>query len=195
MDEALWALGRGTGVVGLVLMTLAVVLGIVNRSGRPAVGLPRFGVALLHRNAALLASVFIGIHVISLFFDSYAQLNVVDLIVPFLGEYRPLWLGLGTMAIDLLLAVVISALLRHRIGAKAFRAVHLSTYALWPIALAHGIGTGTDGTTVWFLGLAGVCTAAVVGAVAWRLSSRFSGRGRVQLERTATEFRTLEVSR
>ncbi|RLK52547.1 ferric reductase-like transmembrane domain-containing protein [Microbacterium telephonicum] len=173
MDEALWALGRGTGVIGLALFSLALVLGITVRSGRSAAGLPKFGVARLHRDVALLAMVFIGIHILSLFFDSYAQLQLVDLAVPFLAAYQPFWLGLGTLAADLTLAVVVTALLRHRIGARAFRAVHWATYLLWPLSVAHGIGAGTDAAEPWFLIVVGVCCAAVLGAVAWRVTARF----------------------
>lgn len=173
MDDALWALGRGTGIVGLLLFTLSVVLGIVVRGGRSVAGLPRFGVARVHRDVALLATAFIGIHLISLLFDSYAQLRLVDLVLPFLASYRPFWLGLGTLAIDLVIAVVVTALLRRRIGARAFRIVHWGTYVLWPIAVAHAIGSGTDAGRPWFLAIVGVCGAAVVGAIGWRLSARF----------------------
>ncbi|GAA4775278.1 ferric reductase-like transmembrane domain-containing protein [Microbacterium gilvum] len=182
MDEAMWALGRGTGVVGLVLFTAAIVLGIVVRSGRPAAGLPRFGVARLHRDVALLATAFIGVHMVSLLFDSYAQLTVVDLVVPFLADYEPVWLGIGTLAVDIVIAVVATALLRHRVGVKAFRFVHWGTYLLWPFAVAHAIGAGSDAGEAWFLALVGVCVLAVAASVAWRLSRRFSrpslaGRG------------------
>jgi len=54
MDQALWALGRGTGVTALVFMTLSIALGIATRSGRPMLSLPRFGVTDVHRSAALL---------------------------------------------------------------------------------------------------------------------------------------------
>ncbi|MDI9889639.1 ferric reductase-like transmembrane domain-containing protein [Microbacterium sp. IEGM 1404] len=172
MDEALWALGRGTGVVGLVLLSLAVVGGIVVRSGAPLPGLGRFGAARLHRDIALLATVFIGIHLVSLLFDSYAQLDVVDFFVPFLAAYRPVWLGLGTLAIDLVLAVVVTALLRHRIGARVFRFVHRGTYLLWPLALAHAIGAGTDAAEPWFLVTVAACAVAVAAAVSWRLVLR-----------------------
>jgi len=172
VDEALWALGRGTGVVGLVLFSLAVVGGIVVRSGAPLPGLGRFGAARLHRDIALLATVFIGIHLVSLLFDSYAQLDIVDFFVPFLAAYRPVWLGLGTLAIDLVLAVVVTALLRRRIGARVFRFVHRGTYLLWPLALAHAIGAGTDAGEPWFLATAAACAVAVAAAVGWRLVLR-----------------------
>lgn len=173
MDEALWALGRGTGVAALLLMTVSVLLGILTRSGRTAFGLPRFAVTLVHRNASLLASVFLLVHIVSLFFDSYAQLTIVDFVFPFLGADNPFWLGLGTLSVDLLLAVVVTALLRNRIGPRAFKAVHWLTYAMWPIALAHSLGTGTDAGSVWFIALAVVCTASVVAALGWRLTGRF----------------------
>lgn len=176
MDEAMWALGRGTGVVGVVLFSLALVLGITVRGGRAAAGLPRFGVARLHRDVAVMATVFIGIHLVSLLFDSYAQLDLVDVAVPFLADYRPLWLGLGTLAVDITVAVVITALLRHRIGARAFRVVHLGTYLLWPLAVVHAIGAGTDAAEPWFLVTTAVCVVTVVSAVVWRLSFRLRDR-------------------
>ncbi|WP_175417376.1 ferric reductase-like transmembrane domain-containing protein [Arthrobacter sp. 24S4-2] len=173
MDEALWAFGRVSGFVSLALFTFSVLLGILNRSGRPLLVLPRFSISLLHRNIALLATVFLGLHVGSLLFDSYAKLNVIDVLVPFVGAYRPFWQGLGTVALDLVAAVVVTGLLRHRLGQRTFKAVHWLTYAMWPIALAHAIGNGTDGTGKWFLVLAVASVAAVGGAVIWRLSSTF----------------------
>ncbi|MCU1551304.1 MAG: iron reductase [Glaciihabitans sp.] len=173
MSEALWALGRGTGVISLILITVSVVLGILTRSGRPAFGMPRFAVTLVHRNASLLGSVFVLVHVVSLFFDPYAELRLVDFFVPFLGTAKPIWLGLGTVSLDLLVALIVTALLRRFIGHRVFRAVHWFSYAMWPIALAHSLGDGTDAGTVWFLTLAGLCTAAVLGSVGWRASRVF----------------------
>jgi sulfoxide reductase heme-binding subunit YedZ len=174
MNEALWYLGRGTGVVALVLLTIVLVLGIANRSGRPFAGLPRFGVALVHRNASLLAVVFLGIHMVTLFFDSYAQLRVADLLLPFGGAYRPLWLGLGTLAGDLILALVVTSLLRHRIGLRTWRALHWTAYAAWPLAILHGLGNGTDGGALWLQAVTAVCFVAVLAALAWRGSERFT---------------------
>ena len=173
MSEALWALGRGTGVVTLLLFTLSVVLGILTRSGRPAFGLPRFAVTYVHRNAALLGGIFVIVHMVSLLADPYAQLTVVDFVVPFLGAVKPFWLGLGTLAVDLAIAIILTALLRQRIGIRLFRFVHWFAYAMWPIALLHSIGNGTDAGSGWFIALALLCSAAVIGAVLWRTSARF----------------------
>jgi sulfoxide reductase heme-binding subunit YedZ len=169
----MWAFGRVSGFIALALFTASVLLGILTRSGRPLLVLPRFSVALLHRNFALLAAVFLGLHVGSLLLDSYAKLHPVDVLVPFLGSYRPFWQGLGTVGLDLVLAIVITGLLRHKIGPRAFKAVHWLSYAMWPVALAHAIGNGTDGTGTWFLVLAAASAVAVGGAVLWRLSATF----------------------
>ena len=174
MTDALWYFGRGTGLVSLALLTVVVALGVGARSGRPAFGLPRFAVSLLHRNAALLAVVFLAGHVLALYFDPYAQLRLADLVLPFAGQYRPFWLGLGTLAADLVAAIVVTSLLRRRIGARAWRLVHWLAYLCWPIALLHGLQTGTDGGTWWLRTVAGLCAAAVLAAVGWRLSPAFT---------------------
>ncbi|WP_423184142.1 ferric reductase-like transmembrane domain-containing protein [Arthrobacter sp. NyZ413] len=173
MDEAMWAFGRASGFVSLALFTASVLLGIVNRSGRPLLTLPRFSISILHRNIALLATVFLGLHVGSLMLDPFARLRPVDVLVPFLGSYRPLWQGLGTAALDLLVAVVVTALLRQRIGLRTFKAVHWFAYAAWPVAMAHALGNGTDAGSAWFLALAVASAAVVVGALLWRLSATF----------------------
>lgn len=179
-----WYVARGTGTTALVLFTLSVVLGILTRSGRRGGGFTRFAIADLHRTTALTGTALVVVHVVTLQFDPYAQLRLLDLVVPFLGAYRPLYLGLGAIALDLMVAVVVTSLLRYRLGPRTFHLVHWATYALWPVAFLHGLGTGTDAGTVWFRTVAGICAAAFAFAVAWRLTGGFSGRGRKRLPRT-----------
>jgi methionine sulfoxide reductase heme-binding subunit len=176
MNEALWYLGRGSGVVSLLLLTVVVALGIATRSGRPLPGLPRFAVATVHRTASLLAVVFLGLHITTLVLDPIAQLRLADVVLPFTGSYRPVWLGLGTLAADLIAALVVTSLLRQRMGARVWRVVHWAAYAAWPVALLHGVGTGTDAGTPWLLALTVGCVAAVLGALAWRVSPGFAER-------------------
>jgi sulfoxide reductase heme-binding subunit YedZ len=172
-DEALWALGRGTGITALAFLTLSLALGIATRSGRPLLGLPRFAVADVHRFAALVGVVLVVLHVAMLLADPYAQLRFVDWVVPFLGAYKPLWLGLGTLAFDVLTAVIVTSLLRHRLGVRVFRIVHWASYALWPIAFAHSLGNGTGVTRWWFLLFAGCCALTVAAALTWRLHADY----------------------
>jgi predicted ferric reductase len=177
MDSALWAFGRGTGVTALVLFTLSLVLGVVARSGRPMPWLGRVGVSDLHRTAALTGASLVVVHVVTLLLDPFSQLRLVDLVLPFLASYRPLWLGLGTLALDLLVLVTLVSVYRGRVGPRLFRAVHWSTYALWPMAILHAWKTGSDAGTEWFRLLALACVVLVAGASAWRLAPSFAGRG------------------
>jgi len=176
LTSALWDLGRGSGVAALVAFTVSLVLGIMTRSGRDALGLGRFGLNEVHRTAALTGVGLVAVHVGSLLFDPYAQLRLADLVLPFLGSYRPLWLGLGTLALDLLGVITIVSLLRDKVGPRVFKAVHWATYAMWPIALFHSLGTGTDAASLWLDGIALACVGAVLTAVTWRTSPAFVSR-------------------
>lgn len=183
LTDALWYLGRGTGTVALLMFTLTMVLGITTRSGRRAFGLDRFGVADLHKTASLAGLGLVAVHVGTLLLDPYAQLRLVDLVLPFVGTFRPLWQGLGTAAIDVLLVIVGTSLLRHRVGPRVFRTVHWAAYSMWPLALAHGLGNGTDAATWWFRSIAVGCALAVGGALAWRLTSGYAERGMERVPR------------
>jgi sulfoxide reductase heme-binding subunit YedZ len=179
--DAAWYTARGAGVVCLLLLTLVVGLGIATRSGRPLPGLPRFAVAAVHRNAALLAVTLLGLHVGLLVFDPYAQLRLVDVVLPFGAAYRPVWVGLGTLALDLLSAVVVTSLLRHRLGVVAWRLVHWSAYAIWPLALLHGLRSGSDAGQGWFVALSLVCAATVAALLVWRVSVTFTEYGELRV--------------
>ncbi|WP_082176692.1 ferric reductase-like transmembrane domain-containing protein [Arsenicicoccus sp. oral taxon 190] len=172
MNEALWALGRGTGVSALVLLTLATVLGLVLGAGFRHRQLPRFALTEIHRRASLGATGLLLLHVVSLLLDPEAQLRLVDAVVPFLNARNPLWWGLGTLAVDLLLVVMISSLLRKHLRHSTWKALHWLAYALWPVALLHGIGGGTDAATPWLRLTAICCSAAVGAAAAYRLTRR-----------------------
>ncbi|MFC0539981.1 ferric reductase-like transmembrane domain-containing protein [Kutzneria chonburiensis] len=164
----IWYIARGAGVMALVLLTVSLTLGIATRQGKPLAGLPRFAIATVHRNASLIGLGLVLVHVLTLLFDSYADLNPIDLLVPFVGSYQPFWLGLGTLAFDLLLIVLVTSLNRARLGLRTWRAIHWAAYAIWPIALAHALGTGTDAAQVWMGVLAVACTTTVATAVTWR---------------------------
>lgn len=167
--QTLWYLTRGTGLVALVLLTASVVLGVVETSTWSSPRWPRFVIAGLHRNLSLLAAVLLAGHIATSVLDSYAPIGWLDAILPFHSPYRPLWLGLGTVAFDLMLAVIVTSLLRRRIGYPAWRTVHWFSYACWPIALIHGFATGTDTRLGWVLVLSFACLAVVLAAVWWRL--------------------------
>ena len=177
---AYWYLTRGTGVVSLLLLTASVALGILNSERYAAPRWPRFAVDRIHRDISLLVLAVIAIHVVTTVLDGFAPITLLDGLVPFLSPYRPIWLGLGTLAFDVLLAVAITSLLRRRIGFRTWRIVHWAAYASWPIAAFHSVGTGTDAASVWLLALTVACTAVVVAAAAVRIAraTRAPGSGR-----------------
>jgi sulfoxide reductase heme-binding subunit YedZ len=162
----LWYLSRGTGAVALLLLTISVVLGILDqRRWRPP-RTPRFVLDALHRNVSLLVLALLAVHIASSVIDSYASIRLVDVFVPFVSAYRPLWLGLGALAFDLLLAILVTSVLRRYIGHSTWRAVHWLAYLVWPVALVHGLATGTDVKAGWLVALSAACGAAVLIA-AW----------------------------
>lgn len=172
----LWYATRGTGVVALLLLTATVVLGIAGtaRFGTPR--WPRIMTAGLHRHLSLLAVAFVAVHVVTTVLDPFAPIGWTAAVVPFTSSYRPLWLGLGTVAFDLLLAVVVTSLLRARLGYRTWQAVHWLSYASWPVALWHGLGTGTDSRQALMIAMDAACVAAVACVAAWRISLLPSAR-------------------
>ncbi len=174
-STALWYLTRATGLVSLILLSATVVLGTVASVGWTTDRWPRFLSQSVHRNLSLFCIALIGVHVVSTIGDGYVPIGLADAVIPFRSPYRPIWVGLGALAFDMLLAVAITSGLRRRIGAGAWRGIHWLAYACWPIAVIHGLGSGSDarlpGATLVFV----LCTGSVAAAVAWRLAA---GRAR-----------------
>jgi len=184
--RAMWYLTRGTGMMAYLLLTISVLLGIleVNRWQSPR--WPRFVTAGLHRRVSLLSVAFVAVHVATTVVDGFAPIGWLDAVIPFRSPYRPVWLGLGAVAVDLLLALVVTSLLRGRLGYRAFRAVHWAAYACWPVAVVHGLGTGTDTPQAWAIAVNGICLAAIVAAVWWRLAVAWRDRATTSSRDTAS---------
>src|SRR3954453_12388633 len=127
--KALWYATRGTGVVSLLLLTASVVLGIATSVRVETPSWPRYVIEFVHKNVSLLVMVFIALHVATTVQDGYVPIHYLDALIPFRSSYRTIWLGLGTVAFDLLLALVVTSLLRARVGYRAWRFVHWFAYA------------------------------------------------------------------
>ena len=170
--STLWYATRGAGAVSLVLLTLSVALGVAEiRMWAPARA-PRFTVAALHRSVSLLALAFLVLHIVTVVLDPFPPIGVLNAVVPFVTSYRALWLGLGTIAFDLILAIAVTSLVRRRLGYRAWKGVHWLAYASWPVALLHGLGAGSDAKSTWMLALSAASIALVLIAVGARLASR-----------------------
>jgi methionine sulfoxide reductase heme-binding subunit len=171
----LWYTTRATGLVALLLLTGTVFLGILT-AGRARTKLPAFARAEVHRRAAALAVVFLAVHVLTAVLDTYVNIGWPAIVVPFASGYRTVWLALGTIGADLLLAVAISSARRQRISARHWRALHWLAYLSWPVAVSHALGMGTDSKLTWALGLVAVCIASVVAAATWRVVGALRAR-------------------
>jgi methionine sulfoxide reductase heme-binding subunit len=171
-----WYLTRATGAVALLLLTISLALGVMDARRFNSTRWPRFVIDALHRNASLLALVFVMVHVLSTVMDSFVSIPLSAAVIPFVNSYRRFWLGLGAVAFDLMLAILITSLLRRRIGYGVWRAVHWLAYACWPIALLHTFGTGSDAGKTWLLVLSIGCVAVVLGAAFTRMLSPRAAR-------------------
>ncbi|MHB8620216.1 MAG: ferric reductase-like transmembrane domain-containing protein [Chloroflexota bacterium] len=168
--SALWYATRGAGAVALILLTASIFLGIVTSVRWKSDEWPRFLVASLHRNISLMVVAFGLIHAATAVLDPLVSLGLKAAVVPFASSYRPLWLGLGVISAELLVAIAATSLLRQRLGYLAWRIIHWLTYATWPLAMLHSLGTGTDSHSGWFLFVAAGCTGSVLAAAFWRVN-------------------------
>lgn len=171
VPSPLWYATRGAGMATLVLLTASLVLGIATSSRWGSARTPRFVVASWHRSLSLLALALLLVHIVSTVLDPFAQISPRDAVVPFGASYRPVWLGLGVLAAELLVLVALTSLVRARIGPRLWRALHWLAYAVWPVAVVHGLGTGSDAQMSWMIGLTCACVTAVVLALVWRLAA------------------------
>ncbi len=168
-DKVLWYTTRGSGAVALVLLTAVISLGILSAIRWQRPGWPRFLTVDLHRDLSLLTILFLAVHIVTSIVDPFTSLGLRALI-PFASAYRPLWLGVGAVSLYLLLALVLTSLLRTHLGLGAWRAIHWSAYLCWPAALLHGLGTGSDSGALWQRGLDVACAVVVAAAGWWRLT-------------------------
>ncbi len=163
-DAMLWFLNRGTGFVLLGVLTVTVVLGVVTTRGRAGSRVPVFVSRTLHRNLSLFGAVLLVAHVATAVLDEFVDIRWWHAFVPYGAAYEPLWLAAGTLASDLVLAVMVTTMVRARLGLGAWRRVHQLAYLAWALGLLHGLAIGTDTGETW--ALVGYSTSAGVVAVA-----------------------------
>ena len=165
----LWYVTRATGLVSLVLLTTSVLLGLLTAGRFSSRRWPRFLTQGMHRNVSLLVLVFLALHIGSTVVDGYTSISLTAAFVPFASSYKTLWLSLGAVALDLLVALVVTSLARGRLGYRTWRRLHWLAYACWPVAVAHGLGIGTDRSVTWVIALTIGCMGCVGAVVTWRI--------------------------
>ena len=167
----LWYATRATGLVTLLLLTASALLGILTAGRFASDSWPRFLSQGLHRNISLLVLAFLALHVGTTVADTYTSIPLAAAFVPLAASYKAPWLSLGAVACDLLLALIATSLVRGRLGYRGWRRVHWLAYACWPVAVAHGLGIGTDRSTTWVIALSAACVLAVLVTATWRAIS------------------------
>jgi predicted ferric reductase len=170
-SNALWYITRATGIVALVLLTMTMVLGLMTNSRARARNWPGFAQQELHRRISMLSMVFLAIHVLTSILDTYVHIGWLAIIVPFTSPYGRFWVAMGTVALDLMVAVFVSSLLRSRMKPGTWRGMHWLAYGCWPVALAHTFGLGTDASEQWVIILGAVCVLSVGTALLWRIKT------------------------
>lgn len=176
----LWYIARASGIVALVAFTLATALGSLT-SVRPtepgrAANERRILVQYAHRSAAVTGLTLAAVHVTAIVLDAQAHVSASQVVVPFTAGYRPLAVGLGTIALYLFTITAIVGASRGRLAGSAgasgvWRIVHAAAYIGWALSIGHALFSGTDVNHLWMIALALGSIALVVGALSGRLRS------------------------
>jgi methionine sulfoxide reductase heme-binding subunit len=156
-----WYITRASGIVALILLTATMVLGLTTTTRARSRNWPGFARQELHRRISMLSVVFVAIHVLTSVLDTYVHIGWLAIVVPFISPYSPFWVGVGAVALDLMVAVFVSSLLRARIKPGTWRSLHWLAYGCWPVALAHTFGMGTDAGEHWVIALGALCVLSV----------------------------------
>jgi methionine sulfoxide reductase heme-binding subunit len=177
-----WYAARAGGMVALALLTSTVALGLLMSARARLRTWPRFALEDVHRFASLLTWIFVGIHALALLADDYLPFSFADLVIPGIAPYRPLATGLGIVAAELLAALALANVLRARLPYSTWRRTHYLNFAVWVLALGHGITAGSDSDTAWALALYAASASLVAGLTAWRvLTVRSAGSWAVRI--------------
>jgi methionine sulfoxide reductase heme-binding subunit len=167
-----WYAARGAGILAYVVLSFVVVLGTTMAGKKAFKRWPKFALEDVHRFAGLLVGTFLSIHILAVAVDSYLPFSFTSLVVPLTSVYRPLWIALGVVAAELLLALAITNHYRRSIPYGFWRKAHYVNFVVWTAATLHGLGSGTDRSSPWFLALYGIATGAVVAAIGSSVARR-----------------------
>jgi len=173
--QALWFVSRASGLALLAAFSATVVLGVAARLGAAPGRWSRLALGELHRTLALFSVSFLGLHVATAISDPYVTIGWVATVLPFASPYRTVAIGLGALAVDVGGAVLVTSLVRRRLGYRGWRVVHWLAYVAWPVAFAHSITAGSDQRIWWVALVEGGCALAVATATIARLLSRWRG--------------------
>jgi len=179
-DQVLWFTARGSGIVSLLMVTASVCFGLLTVARFGHESWPRFFNLEMHRRISLLAIVFNVVHIVTAVLDPFAKLGWSAAIVPLASAYRPLPVALGVVSMYLFVALIITGLLRAHMPQGLWRAIHWTSYAMWPLALAHSFLSGSDAGSLWMLAIGGISLGAVGACLLFRVSFWDQNRDRLE---------------
>jgi sulfoxide reductase heme-binding subunit YedZ len=187
-DHVFWLTTRAAGISALVLASIAVTAGLaMGAKGGLAKGRAA-QLRTLHETLSLATLAAIALHGIALLGDGWLRPSLTDIAIPFAGDYRPFFTGLGIVGGYGLAALSLSYYARARIGVARWRVLHRFVAVFWLLGVVHTLGAGTDAGQPWFLLLA----AVVVLPPLVLLGARW--RSRVQLEPRVADAMTVATS-
>jgi methionine sulfoxide reductase heme-binding subunit len=167
-----WYAARASGLVAFTLLTISTLLGLALSGGARTRRWPRFAVEDVHGFVGLLVGAFVVLHGLSLLVDRYVPFSLVQLLVPGTASYRPLAVAAGIVAAELLAALALTNRYRRRLPYRVWRRAHYLNFAVWLLALVHGVAAGTDRSSAWTTGLYALACGSVAGLAVWRALGR-----------------------
>jgi sulfoxide reductase heme-binding subunit YedZ len=167
-----WYAARAAGLAAYVLLSGVVLIGLTMAGRKRLDRWPRLALEDVHRFGGLLVGTFVSIHVVTIAIDAWLPFPLQSLVIPFLSRYRPLWVAMGVVAAELLVALAVTNHYRRRLRYRFWRRAHYLNFAVWSAATLHGLGSGTDRSTSWALALYATAASSVAAATIWRLTRR-----------------------
>jgi methionine sulfoxide reductase heme-binding subunit len=169
-----WYVARAGGVVAYVLLSANVAIGLLMTGKKTMKHWPRFALEDVHRFGGILVGTFLVVHITAVAIDAYLPFSVTSLVVPLVASYRPIWTALGIVAAELLLALAFTNHYRNiQISYRFWRRAHFVNFVVWGAATLHGLGSGTDRSTVWFVSIDAVAVGTVCALTVWRVLRRW----------------------
>jgi sulfoxide reductase heme-binding subunit YedZ len=143
-DQFFWVLARVCGLGSYAALAVALITGIALRTAVLDWLATNRAVRSLHEYTTVLWIPLAGLHVLSLLLDKTAKIGLLDVVVPFHTSYGQLAIGLGTISLEVLVLVTVTALLRRHIQKELWLWLHRLSYVAFALIFLHAVLSGTD---------------------------------------------------
>ncbi len=143
-EKTPWYFTRSAGTVAYLLLASSTIWGLLLSTKLLKDHIPAALSLAMHNILSWLAVVLTSLHALALLWDSYYSYSLADLTVPFIGPYKPGWVGLGIIGFYLMFLTSLSFNFRKQLGQKRWRQLHYLTFGVYLLATVHGVTAGTD---------------------------------------------------